>query len=229
MTLNVLILSLESLSKLQLQNSHIFILLKLRFMVFSNQLLHWVTIKCNQESADFNLIYPNRGNSFSKTRRAIGVVIKLALNKKMLTFAQNHVKKLNLKVMHVLDSIFGKKNQKVKKEYVFFKLIWLQEMVRKVLLVTSHLGKQMTNLIMSNQREDADFQMVPNKRVVSLLTARENELITQNSGNPNFQLKNANKSAQISKIALVSIHMITKIAISKRRMYMAGVIMRVST
>ena len=82
---------------------------------------------------------------------------------------------------------------------------------------------------MSNQREDADFQMVPNKRVVSLLTARENELITQNSGNPNFQLKNANKSAQISKIALVSIHMITKIAISKRRMYMAGVIMRVST
>ena len=63
----------------------------------------------------------------------------MALNKKMLTFAQNHVKKLNLKVIHVLDSISGNKNQKVKKEHVFFKLIWLQEMVRPVLLVTSHL------------------------------------------------------------------------------------------
>ena len=56
MTLNVMILSLENLSKLQLQNSHIFILLKLRFMVLSNKLLHWVTIKSNKESADFKVV-----------------------------------------------------------------------------------------------------------------------------------------------------------------------------
>jgi len=82
---------------------------------------------------------------------------------------------------------------------------------------------------MSNQREDADFQMVPNKMVFSLLIKRENEVMVRNSGNPNIQLNNANKSAPISKIALVSIPVMPKIAISKPRMYMAMAIMRKTT
>lgn len=143
----------------------------------------------------------------------------------MLTFAQNHVKNKD-----VLHSIFGNKNQKVKKEYVFFKLIWLQAMVRQVLLVTSILSHNIFPiLVMSNQKEDADFQMVVNKRVVSLLTMRKKgvNLALMIIGIPNLIKNNAKNCATYSKIALVSIPTIGTIAISKRRMFLDKAMMRV--
>lgn len=162
-------------------------------------------------------------------------MITLGIHKKMLMFAQNHVThQKNIKVFHALDSIFTKKNQKVIKVNVFFKLNLLKAMIRPVLLVTPMVTWPMilvptlvvTNLIMINQQENADVQMVANNRLITLLVKMEIEvsLAVLNSIIPHTKLIHANKYAPKTKNALVSMPKSTlwvplgPIAISKQRM-----------